>query len=51
MIATILIGSPFIAFVSQMATNVFDGEREGDVAARHRAGRRRRHRGVHARLA
>lgn len=25
MIATMLIGSPFIAFVSQMATNVFDG--------------------------
>ena len=28
MIATILIASPFIAFVSQMATNVFDGSEE-----------------------
>ena len=42
MIATIFIASPFIAFVSQMATNVFDGSCEGDLAPGHSARRRGR---------
>ena len=41
MIVTILIGAPFVAFVSQMATVVFDGDERSTSRARRRAGRRR----------